>query len=87
MNSFHNLMKTKYLKRKQNARVDDLINLLLVIEQDFYLNSQRKLRKVQTPRMPKADIDRHKRGCDIPAVDIEVSSSQVVKHLFIWLNS
>ena len=73
MNSFHNLMKTKYLKRKQNALVDDLINLLLVIERDFYLNSQRKLDKVQTPQMPEADIDRHRRRCDIPAEDIEVS--------------
>ena len=86
MNSFHNLMKTKYLKRKKNAGVDDLINLLLVIEWDFYLNSQRKLHKVQMPRMPKADIHRHKRGCDIPAEDIEALKF-VVKHLFIWLNS
>ena len=82
---FSQLDENKYLKQKKNARVDDLINLLLVIERDFYLNSQRKLHKVQTPRMPKADIDRHKRGCDIPTEDIEISKF-VVKHLFIWLN-
>ena len=34
--SFHNRLKTFYLKRRANRRVDDLLNLLLKIEEDDY---------------------------------------------------
>ena len=34
--SFHNRLKTYYMKRRANRRIDDLLNLLLEIEEDDY---------------------------------------------------
>ncbi|KAK3919267.1 Wilms tumor protein-like protein [Frankliniella fusca] len=36
LESFHNRLKTEYMKRKPNKRVDDLIQLLLLMEEDDY---------------------------------------------------
>lgn len=34
--AFHNIIKTKYLKRKPLKRIDDLMDLLLLIEKDYF---------------------------------------------------
>ena len=34
--SFHKVLKTYYLERMPNERVDDLINVLLTFEEDNY---------------------------------------------------
>ena len=72
--SFHNKVKTKYLEGKKNRRVDTLVNLLLTMEQDFFIDRQRKLSQLVVPKMQKVDLDRHNRGKDISRSDIEVCS-------------
>ena len=39
--SFHNKLKTFYTDRRPNKRVDDLLNLLLLIEEDDYWRHKR----------------------------------------------
>ena len=46
--SFHNKLKTKYQEGKENRRVDTLVNLLLTMEQDFFIDRQRKLSQLVT---------------------------------------
>lgn len=40
--SFHNKLKTSYMDQRPNKRVDDLINLLFIIEKDYYWHHKRK---------------------------------------------
>ncbi|XP_064632843.1 uncharacterized protein LOC135491113 [Lineus longissimus] len=66
--AFHNRLKTFYMDRKPNKRVDDLLNLLLRIEEEDFV---RRLKATQyTPTVqekPKSDTreTRHKRGLKI----------------------
>ena len=41
--SFHNKLKTFFMERRPNKRVDDLINLLLTIEGEDYWRHKRDL--------------------------------------------
>ena len=41
--SFHNKLKTFYLERMPNKRIDDLINVLLEIEADDYWSHERRI--------------------------------------------
>ena len=41
--SFHNKLKTFFMKRRPNKRVDDLINLLLTIEEEDYWRRKRDI--------------------------------------------
>ena len=43
--SFHNILKTKYMKRKRNRRVDHLIGLLLNIDTDYTYKADTESRK------------------------------------------
>ena len=64
--SFHNSLKTFYLERMPNKRIDDLINILLEIEADDYWSRKRRIVYLD---VPKKDIDsdiRYKRGINIP---------------------
>lgn len=70
--SFHNKIKTSYLQRKKNQRVDTLVDLLLRMEHDFFIDRRRKLSEITLPKMQKTDADRHDRGSKIPCSDIEV---------------
>ena len=40
---FHNRLKTFFMERKPNKRIDDLIDMLLKIEEDDYMRRQRML--------------------------------------------
>ena len=51
--SFHNALKTYYMKRKTNNRVDDLINVLLTYEEDNYW--QHKREKIYTTKHQSAN--------------------------------
>ena len=53
--SFHNKLKTFYLQRMSNKQIDDLINVLLEIEADYYW-SHKKISVCLN--VPKKDIDR-----------------------------
>lgn len=63
--SFHNKLKTTYLKGKVNRRVDFLLNVLFRIEEDNFFNYRRKCQH------PAINSDsgraRHQRAMDIPA--------------------
>ena len=64
--SFHNKLRTFYLERVPNKRIDDLINVLLEIEADDYWNHKRRIVYLD---VPKKDIDsdiRYERGINIP---------------------
>ncbi|KAI8482789.1 hypothetical protein Bbelb_394510 [Branchiostoma belcheri] len=67
--SFHNRLKTFYLKRKANRRIDDLIQVLLRIEED---NFWRRNSDILYHSNSLCDLQpRHKRGVGIPDKDIE----------------
>ena len=42
LESYHNRIKTFYLNRKRNKRLDDLFNLILGIEEDDYWRNKRE---------------------------------------------
>ena len=45
--SFHNKLKTFFMKRKLNKRVDDLINLLLTIEEEI-IGGEKEMQSIMT---------------------------------------
>ncbi|KAK3928240.1 Zinc finger protein 511 [Frankliniella fusca] len=64
--SFHNILKTVYLNRKPNKRVDDLLDILLQVEEDYFVRYQNA---VMTESLSDEDFDailkRHDRGIKI----------------------
>ena len=68
--SFHNRLKTFYMDRKPNKRLDDLINLLLSIEEDDYWRHKRDL--IYNVGSFQVSMPRHKRGIAISNDDIEI---------------
>jgi hypothetical protein len=74
--SFHNILKTVYLKRKPCKRLDDLLVLLLQIEEDYYV---RYINAVETETMSDKDFKdlatRHSKGSNIPDKDVSQISS------------
>ena len=65
--SFHNRLKTFYMKRRFNRRIDDLVILLLEIEEDDYYDN---LLNVKSKKQVRTDDLRHKRGMRISNDDI-----------------
>ncbi|KAE8739140.1 hypothetical protein FOCC_FOCC015369 [Frankliniella occidentalis] len=65
--SFHNILKTIYLKRKPNKRIETLVNLLLEVEEDYYTRRQTTINTV-APREQYFQYisERHLRGVNIP---------------------
>ena len=66
--SFHNILKTFYMNRKANMRCDELLNILMIIEQDFHFNHSLKTRK-ENPVNPVL-APRHERGLKIVDNDV-----------------
>ena len=69
LESYHNRLKTFYMKRKKNKRIDDLLNLLLhVEEEDFWRH------KTETffagPTEQNSSDCRHQRGMKIPKTQV-----------------
>ena len=64
--SFHNRLKTRYMQRRPNRRLDDLVNLLLEIEQDDFNRWCRSvaLNEVYTSNSYNTE-NRHERGLKI----------------------
>ncbi|XP_052126912.1 uncharacterized protein LOC113202560 [Frankliniella occidentalis] len=69
--SFHNILKTGYLNRKPNKRVDDLLDLLLDVEEDYYVRYKNAM---MTESLSDQDFDailkRHDRGLKISDLDV-----------------
>ncbi|XP_065647824.1 uncharacterized protein LOC136077117 [Hydra vulgaris] len=60
--SLHNKLKTVYMERRPNKRLDDLINLLLTIEEDSYWHHKRDTIYHGTISLPKKYKKRHEKG-------------------------
>ena len=67
--SFHNKLKTNYMKRQKNRRVDDLLEMLLAVEKDDYWRHKSDVFFEQG--VGTGDDDRHKRGMTIPHTDVK----------------
>ena len=69
--SFHNVLKTYYVERKPNKRVDDLINVLLTYEEDTYW--RHKQEKIYATKHQSAkNNSRHTRRMAIVDEDLVV---------------
>ena len=65
--SFHNELKTFFMERRSNKRVDDLINLLLTIEEEDYWKRKQDLECYgHLTAQSVTHISRHQKGVDIP---------------------
>ena len=69
LTSFHNKLKTVYLKGKVNRRIDFLVHVLLRIEQDNFFNYSRKCQYPISSQ--KVDV-RHQRAMNIPEEKVKV---------------
>ena len=69
--SFHNRVKTFYLKRRVNRRVDDLLNLLLKIEKDDFWRHHLDVKYKRQGRISHIETNRHIRGMQISDKDVE----------------
>ena len=67
--SFHNRLKTFYMNRRLNKRIDDLLNILLDIEENDYWRYRRDL-EYRSGRNIQKEISRHTRGIKIQDIDI-----------------
>jgi len=67
LESLHNYIKTVLLKRHPNRRVDTLIELLLTMEQEFYVRyTVEKSKNNLLPPLPAGVNGCHKRGLNFP---------------------
>ena len=74
--SFHNRLKTFYMNKRLNKRLDDLIKILLIIEEEDHWR-HRKQMLYESGRNMQKQTSRHKRGIKIKDIDVEqVSESK-----------
>ncbi|KAK3924055.1 Krueppel-like protein 1 [Frankliniella fusca] len=75
--SFHNILKSVYLRRVPNRRLDDLIDLLLQIEEDYFVRHDNAMQlETLWPHDVRKIRERHERGNKILDEDIEKVSNQ-----------
>ena len=74
--SFHNKLKTFYLERMQNKRVDDLINVLLEIEADDYWSHKRRIVYLDVTKKYNCRAVRYESRIKIP--DTHITALQIV---------
>ena len=67
--SFHNRLKTFYMNRRLNKRVDDLLNILLDIEEEDYWRHLGDM-KYKSGRSMQKETSRHTRGIKIQDTDV-----------------
>jgi hypothetical protein len=72
--SFHNRLKTVYLKRKPNKRIDDLIQILLGIENEDYWRRKRR----STFGVNLSVNERHSKGLKIPDSFVTIEDKQCI---------
>ena len=68
--SFHNRLKTYYMKRRVNRRVDDLLIMLLEIEEDDYWRHLLDCKYERQENIQQISI-RHTRGMKIKDDDVK----------------
>ncbi|XP_052121990.1 uncharacterized protein LOC113217748 [Frankliniella occidentalis] len=75
--SFHNILKTHYMKRAPCKRLDDLIDLLLDIEEDYYVRyTNSVLLKTMSDKDHRALSRRHLKGIEIKDSDVTLVSER-----------
>ena len=68
--SLHNKIKTYYMDRKQNKRVDKLLDVLFEMERDIYLQHLYRIKIGCPPTdIPPSYQKRHTKGMNIPDTD------------------
>ena len=72
--SFHNKIKTFYLERMPNKRIDDLINVLLEIEADDYWSHKNRIVYLHVQKKDTDSDIRYERGINIPDVHMTTLS-------------
>lgn len=78
--SFHNILKSVYLKRIPNKRLDDLLYLMLQIEEDYYTRYTNALNMERLPNEDLKDVKlRHVRGEKIPTSPVLQESSTLFR--------
>ncbi|KAK3920487.1 Zinc finger and BTB domain-containing protein 11 [Frankliniella fusca] len=69
--SFHNILKTVYMKRRPNKRLDDLVDLLLTIEEDYYTRYTNAILLNSMSDKDYSDLSkRHLKGMEINDSDV-----------------
>ncbi|KAK3928259.1 E3 ubiquitin ligase [Frankliniella fusca] len=70
--SFHNILKTIYMKRKPNKRIETLVNLLLEIEEDYFARRKTKIGTAAPREQYFLFIsERHLIGVNISSDDVQ----------------
>ena len=72
--SFHNNLKTHYLKGKINRRVDYLVCALLEVESDYFFKFNKTGIMGEANKMLVKEEQRHQKGMLIPELSVEVRS-------------
>ena len=62
-----------------------LLDILLRMEHDFFIDRKRQLTQITVSKMQKTDIDRHDRGSKIPCSDIQVCYAISASFQAYWL--
>ena len=76
--SFHNKLKTFFMERRPNKRVDDLINLLLTIEEEDYWSRKRDVEYYESlADQPTDQINRHEKGINIPDAHVNKIDEEI----------
>ena len=75
---FHNKLKTFFMERRPNKRVDDLINLLLTIEEEDYWSRKRDVEYYESlAGQPTDQINRHEKGINIPDAHVNKIDEEI----------
>ena len=72
--TFHNKLKTTYLDRKVNRRVDYLLDTLIRMERDQFFGYMYKTMMLQSNPKSHSETQGHERGLSIPLTAIKVLS-------------
>lgn len=81
VHSFHNKLKTNYLKGKVNRRVDVLLHVLFRIEEDNFFSYRKKC---QNPAASsRSEGTRHQNAMGISAERVEVKYHALSKKFII----
>ena len=79
--SFHNKLKTnpRYLDHHVNRRCDDLIQVLMKIEEDYFYERMRKevIFRPEDASLKQEGHERHSRGEDIDETSVKVSNISI----------
>ena len=76
--SFHNKLKTFFMERRPNKRVDDLINHLLTIEEADYWRGKRDVEYYDSlVDQPTDQINRHEKGIIIPDAHVNKIDEEI----------